>query len=266
MKIFLNNPLAFALLSAIPAIFSGCEKVIDLKLDNAAPVLVIEGGVSNQSENQVVRISKTIPFNEKNTFNGFSGALVSLTTGNGQKIQYTETSPGNYQTIRFRGIPGTSYTLEVNAEGKLYTATSVMPQPVKLDSLSLKKFSFFTDSGFYAAVNYRDPVTVQNQYRYILKVRDKTVHEMVAEDRFFDGNTVSDILFYDLDDLKKGDRLDVEMQCIDRAVFKYFFAISQINGDGGPPVAPANPVSNFNSGALGIFNAYTTNKISLVIK
>lgn len=265
MKRYFNNSLALFLFLA-GTIFTGCEKVIDLELDNSDPVLVIEGGVSNRLEYQLVRISKTMPFDEKTRFNPFSGAVVKLSSSDGKNFTYSEVSPGIYQTEVFRGVPGIKYTLDVLAEGKQYTATSEMPQPVKLDSINLKKFSFFGDTNTYAAANYIDPVSVQNQYRFILKVKDKIEEESVTEDRFNDGNTVSEVIFYELDDLKKGDRIDVEMQCIDRAVFKYFFAVSQIDGNGGPPVAPANPVSNFSNGALGIFNAYTSNKRSLVIK
>lgn len=245
---------------------TGCEKVIDLELDKSDPVLVIDASVNNQLEYQTVKISKTTPFDEKKRFNPVTGALISLTGSNGQNISYTESSPGIYQSIAFRGVPGTKYTLSVLAEGKTYKAISTMPHPVKLDSINVKTFSFLKDTNSYAAANYHDPRSVQNQYRYILTIKGKIEFEAVTEDRFSDGNAVSDIIFYELDDLRKGDRVDVEMQCIDRAVFKYFFAISQIDGNGGPPVAPSDPVSNFSNGALGIFNAYTSNKRTLVIK
>ena len=116
-------------------------------------------------------------------------------------------------------------------------------------------------------VYYNDPPKVQNQYRNILKINGKLKGDIVFEDRFNDGNAVSDIIIYDGDeDLKPGDIVEVEMQSIDRNVFKYFFALSQIGGNGGPPVAPANPESNFNNGALGIFNACSKSTKSVVLK
>jgi hypothetical protein len=51
-----------------------------------------------------------------------------------------------------------------------------------------------------------------------------------------------------------------------RNVFKYFFALSQTGRNGDPPVAPANPDSNFNNGALGIFNSCTTSTQTIVVK
>jgi hypothetical protein len=142
-----------------------------------------------------------------------------------------------------------------------------MPNPVNLDSVGFKTISFFGNSNIYPMVYYTDPPKVQNQYRNILKINGKLQGDIVFEDRFNDGNAVSDVIIYDGDDdLKPGDIVEVEMQSIDRNVFKYFFALSQIGGNGGPPVAPSNPETNFNNGALGIFNACAKSTKSVVLK
>lgn len=247
-------------------IFSACEKVIELKLDEAAPVIVIDGSLSDQVENQVVRVSRTYSFTESNRFNGVGGAKLVLKSSSGNTYNYTEVSPGVYQTSRLRGRPNVTYTLQVTVDGQTYTANSTMPQRVALDSLSFKEFSFFGTTNTYVAANFNDPVGIQNQYRYILKAKSKIEEDVVSEDRFNDGNNVSNVIFYELDDLVSGDAIDVELQCIDRNVYRYFFSLSQISGNGGPPVAPANPPSNFNNGALGVFNAYTSSKRTVILE
>lgn len=247
-------------------LFSSCEKVIDLKLDNAEPIVVIDGGLSDQNENQVIRVSKTYNFTEPNKFNSVAGAKVVLTRPNGSTINYNEVSPGVYQSARFRGVSGSKYQLDVTVEGKIYTAFSTMPAKVLLDSLTFKQFNFFGKINTYVAVNYQDPPGVENQYRYILKSGGKVEEDMVNEDRFNDGNQVADVIFYKVDDLVSGDSIHVEFQCIDRNVYRYFYGLGQNNGNGGPPVSPANPLSNFNNGALGVFNAYTSSKRTAVIK
>lgn len=249
-----------------PLLFSSCEKVISLKLDDTASIIVIDGAINDQNENQLVKISRTNVFSEPNKFIGIGGAKVVLTRPNGSTVTYSEMSPGLYQSVRTRGIPGNKYTLNVTLEGKTYTASSTMPGKVTLDSISFKQFNFFGAQSTYVAVNYNDPPNVENQYRYILKVRGKIEEDRVNEDRFNNGNKVSDITFYEIDDLKSGEIIDVEFQCIDKNVYRYFYALGQNNGGGGPPVAPANPISNFNNGALGIFNAHTSGKRSIVIK
>lgn len=246
---------------------TSCEEVIDPDLQKAGPRIVIDGSISNQNENHVVRISKTIPFDAPNTFNGLKGAKVSLITSGGTSVSLSEISDGIYRSPQFRGTPGMTYKLEVIAEGRVYTTSSTMPYPVLPDSISFKKLSFFGNTRIYPNVYYKDPAKVQNQYRYILKVNDKQQADIVFEDRFNDGNNVSDLIIYDSDDdLKPGDVLNIEMQTIDRNVFKYYYAIGQIKGENGPPVAPANPESNFSNGALGIFNAFTKSSVTITLK
>jgi hypothetical protein len=247
-------------------IFSSCKEVIDLKLENADPKIVIEGNVNDQLENQYVKISKSIPFDKTNTFNGFKGAKVTLSTTGASPITFVEVSDGLYKSAAFKGIPGKTYKLEVLAEGKVYTAESTMPMPVVPDSVSFKKISFFGTTSIFPTVFYKDPAGIQNQYRYILKINNKYISDIVSEDRFNDGNEISDIIGFDDDEIKVGDTIDIEMQSIDRKVFKYYFAISQISGNGGPPVAPTNPDSNFNNGALGIFSAHTKSMLNAVVK
>lgn len=247
-------------------LLSGCEKAIDLKIDNAAPVIVIEGGLSDQNEPQTVRISKTTAFTEPGVFNPLSGALVELVIPGGQEVVFSEVQPGVYRSQNFRGIPGSSYTLDVTAEEKTFSATSVMPQRVRLDSLTFRRLTFFGSTSTYAIANYTDPASVQNQYRYILKVNGVVEEDIVTEDRFNNGNVIADVIFHELEDIQTNDRIELELQCIDRNVFKYYFALEQNSGESGPPVAPANPVSNFNNGALGVFNAYATSKFAVIVK
>ncbi|ATP55878.1 hypothetical protein CPT03_05070 [Pedobacter ginsengisoli] len=251
---------------AILSVLPGCEKVIDLKLDNAQPQLVIYGGLSDRLDNHLVTVSKTYDFTDANRFNGVNGAKVLLKNEEGTIMEYVEVSKGVYQSPKFRGQSGRKYTLDVTFEGKTYTASSTMPGKVPLDSLTFKDFSFFGTKNTYVAANYNDPKGVQNQYRYILTIKGKVQDDAVSEDRFDDGNKISNVIFYDLKDLVHGDTINVEFQCIDRNVYKYFYSLEQNAGGGGPPVAPANPPSNFNNKALGVFNAYSVSKKTVVIK
>lgn len=264
-KRIIEMKLLTLVISAV-LLLSSCEKIIELELENAEPVVVIDGGISDVLGHQLVKVSKTSDFTDPNQFNGLSGAMLMLTRSDGTITNFTEISPGTYQTPKMRGMPGTSYQLDVTVEGRTYSAKSTMPKKVVLDSLTFKQFSFFGTSNTYIAVNYNDPRLTENQYRYILKVKGKTVDEKVSEDRFYNGNKVSDAIFFELEDLVRGDSLLVEFQCIDRNVYRYFFSLGQINNSSGPPVAPGNPTSNFSNGALGIFNAHTSSKRVAVIK
>ncbi|WP_316822705.1 DUF4249 domain-containing protein [Pedobacter gandavensis] len=247
-------------------IFTACEKVIELKLDNAAPVVVIDGGISDQNVVHQIKVSKTYSFTEPNKFNGLSGANVSLAVDGTGSIVFSEVSPGVYQSVRFKGKSGSKYDLSVTVEGQTYKASSVMPARVPMDSLTFKTYTLFGESKNYVAVNFKDPAGVANQYRYILKFKGKVEKDVVSEDRFDDGNKVTNVIFYELNDLIKGDSIQVEIQCIDKNVYRYFYSLGQNTGEGGPPVSPANPPSNFSNGALGVFSAHTSSIRTALIK
>ncbi len=250
----------------LASIFSSCEEVIETDLSKADPVIVIEGSISDQSEVQTIKVSKTIAFDQPNSFNGVKGAKVTVYSSNNQTLSFNATSDGIYRSQRFRGVPGVNYILEVAVGGKTYRASSVMPAAVKPDSITFKRLSIFGNSRVYPSIYFKDPPRIQNQYRYIVKINGVLTAEQVNEDRFSDGNATSDLITFDGDGVQSGDKTEIEIQCIDRNVFKYYFAISQIGGNGGPPVAPSNPVSNFDNGALGIFSAHTRSVYNITLK
>lgn len=247
-------------------LFSSCEKVIHLDLKNAGPVIVIEGSITDQLENQIVKVSKIIPFDKPNAFNGLAGAKVTVSSNLGQVLNFVPTAAGVYRSSRFKGVSGSTYKLEVTLDGKVYTAISRMPNAVKLDSITFKNLSIFGTSRIYPAIYYIDPAQIQNQYLYIIRINGRLATQQVTEDRFTDGNPSSDLIAFEGDGVERGDKVDIEMRCIDRNVFKYYFAITQIDGNGGPPVAPSNPESNLNNGALGIFSAHTKTIRSVTLK
>ena len=242
------------------SLFTSCEKVIDLELKESEPVIVIYADIDDESDNQYVRISKTYSFTEPNKFNAVTGARVIVTNQTGGVINFSEISPGVYQSPRFRGRSGVRYTLDVTVEGQKYTAVSTMPEKVFLDSLNFREISFFGKTSSYLVANFQDPGGIQNQYRYLLSVKSKVVEDVVTEDRFNDGNKVANTIFHELDDLEPGDAIELDLQCIDRNVYRYYYAFGQNLGEGGPPVAPANPPSNISNGALGVFSVHTSSK------
>jgi hypothetical protein len=250
-----------------------CEKVIDVKLNNAENQLVIEGAITDQSEQQVIKISKSVLYTENNTYPAVTGATVVVTSDNGQSWTFTETAPGTYTFGPLKGETGRVYSLKATVNGAVYTASSTMPAAVILDSLDAKVFNFGGDDIKQAQAHYKDPAGVANYYRFVLKVNGTQSKRVYAEnDRLTDGREVPSVLFYngkndDDDELKTGDKVEVEMQCIDNNIFTYWYTLSQQsqNGPGGG-VTPGNPPSNIVGDALGYFSAHTVSKKQMTVK
>ena len=65
--------------------------------------------------------------------------------------------------------------------------------------------------------------------------------------------------------IKSGDRVTIEMQCIDEIVYRYWSTVKAGGGDGdGNTAAPANPITNIKGGALGYFSAHTVSRKAVI--
>lgn len=253
---------------AIMALIS-CKRNIDIHVRNSVPPsIVIEGNITNLFSLQVVTISKSIPYNSVNTFPPVSKAVVTI-SGNGQSYELAEGRPaGQYTIANVQGQIGQSYQLTVRiGKDTVYTATSVMPKLVPLDSLGVTTLSVGSKTVRTVSAFYRDPAGEQNQYRFIMYVNNVQVSNVfVMDDSHTDGRIVNEMLYQNNIDLKSGDKVDVEMQCIDKPMYNYWYTLSQQGGsEQSSSAAPSNPTSNISNGALGYFSAHTTERKSLVI-
>ncbi|MEO8819833.1 MAG: DUF4249 domain-containing protein [Ginsengibacter sp.] len=237
----------------------GCKKVIDVKLNNTGAQTIITGEINNLEGPYKVTISKSVNFTADNSSPPVVGALVII-SGNEVIDTLSELTPGEYFTKKIKGKPGQAYSLLVNAEGKIYTATSTMPKPVGLDSLS---FLLGRNDVIYAVANFQDPPNVANYYQFIEYANGEQFGNgrgnLVFDDRLSDGRYISMALYDDSSDIKQGSTLTVQMNCIDKNVYTYLNELFQISGNGGgfSSPTPANPESNISGGALGYFSANT---------
>lgn len=258
----------FILLLVISVLWS-CEKAIDLKLKDNVLKYVIEGVITNEPGKCKVLISETKEFSDDNQFNGISGAIVKI-ENKGNTIVLTETSKGTYETTAINGMPGQTYTLTVRIGDQEFKASSTMPEPVPFLDLTLKAADF-DSTRTTPMVKFKDPLEVQNYYWFQQYVNDKIQKQYkVMNDEFTTGREVNDYIVFTNDtknhalDFKKGDRLSVEMHCIDPHVYTYLYSLYGAAGaDNG--AAPTDPLSNISGGALGFFSAHTVERKTIVI-
>lgn len=253
-------------------VFTSCEKVIDVDIKESPNQMVIEGSITDSLTMQTIKLTKSVNYTESNVYPPVTGASVVVTDDAGFTLRFEEKQPGVYTFGPFRGGTNRKYTMTVVAEGKTYTAQSTMPTRVKIDSLSITEITFGNSKTKVINVHLTDPPVIKNQYRYIMKVNGTITRRVYAnDDRLQDGNAIKEQLFYSDDDdneeLNSGDRVDIELQCIDRPIYKYWFTLSAQtqNGPGGG-VTPGNPPSNISNGALGYFSAHTTQSKSITIE
>nr|WP_068892815.1 DUF4249 domain-containing protein [Pedobacter panaciterrae] len=246
---------------------TSCEKVIDLKLGDDTGKLVIEGNLTNIKGTQLFKLTTNIPFTNKNTYPPVTGAIINLKDEKGNTYPMVETSHGNYTANDLAGIPGDAYTMNVFTSGKTYTARSMMPAAVTLDSITTK-ISDFDAKKRQVIIHYQDPPGIVNQYRVVMFVNHVQVKAVFAyNDDFNDGKYVHNEIRQQDIDVYPNDKITIEMQCIDKPVYTYWFTIMQQSESGpGGSVTPSNPPTNIGPTTLGYFSAHTTQTVSVIVK
>ncbi|WP_448697567.1 DUF4249 domain-containing protein [Mucilaginibacter sp. AW1-3] len=268
MKTFKKH---IAFLIILPFLAS-CTKVIQLDLGNDTGRMVIEAKVTNAPGPQTIKLSRNVSFSTTNTYPPVSGATVNVTDQTGRSFIFTEGPAGTYTNNTLTGTAGNTYTMNVVSGTTTYKATSVMPAQVTLDSLTYKDGAIKAEHKVLT-VHYQDPAGVTNQYRFVIWINNVQVKTIYAfNDDFNDGRYVRlDLRVRDDDDsnfgILSGDTVKVEMQCIDKPVYTYWYTLMQqgFNGPGGG-VSPADPPNNITPTSLGYFSAHTTQTKTVVVK
>jgi hypothetical protein len=238
------------------AIFSSCQKVVTLGLNQAAPQLGIQGIISDTTGPYHVLIYKSVGFYSSNVYPNVSGAFVSITdiTTN-ITDSLTETAMGDYTSHVIVGTPGNTYELKAIVDGTTYTASSTMPQPVLLDSLS---FDNQTKNTIRAVVHFQDPAGIVNFYKYSTTVNGVVLDRFQTfEDRLSDGRFITDKLDNDSSEIKNGDQVRVSLVSIDANVYTFLSEAEKVAYQNDQLAAPATPTSNITGGCLGYFSAQT---------
>lgn len=138
--------------------FSGCEKVIDVKLEEGESQLVVDGfikfyydsvALKSGIENQVIKLRKTTPYLDNAAAPPALGATVKVTDALGRTFDFKdENNDGDYEytgpfVLSFAnppmGFPGNFYLLDIKYNGEEFTSQAYMDSVPTIDSLS---FSF----------------------------------------------------------------------------------------------------------------------------
>ncbi len=238
-----------------------CKKIIQVHLNDTSPQIVIEGNVTDDAGPYQVQISRSVDYTANNVFPPVTDATVSITDSTtGEKDILMQVDSGVYETQFLQGHPKHTYQLLVIEDGQQYSATSTMPSPVKLDSVTFEENTGFNGSEITAIVNFQDPPGVVNYYQFTEAVNGKAVPDIfVFDDRLSDGRYIQEPLFNDTAYLLPGSGLLLTMNCVDENIYNYFNELSNVTATAGiQSTTPANPTSNINNGAMGYFSAHTT--------
>jgi hypothetical protein len=251
-------------------ILSGCEKVIDVDLNETSPEIVIEGNLSFEDGELKVIISKTGSYFSTTPSQKVENALVYLVDDEEILMNATHIGQGVYKAEGLPARSGAEYSLHVEAEGREFVAKSTLHAPVKLDSLSYEyqTSARFFDGGYRILLYFSDPPGQENFYRVKVKKNGELLNEVgdliVFDDNRLDGKGIQVRLRGQLFDV--GDTATVQLLTIDKNTWRYFTTFREMASLNPGSPAPANPASNFSNGALGYFSAWSGDEKEIIIE
>ncbi len=266
--------IKWGLLFLLTILFFSCRKVIDVDIEGVVPIYVVEAVVTDQPGDSRVLLSATKDVSENNQFPAVSGATVSVTDDAGIVTVFNEDSAGTYTAPGFTGVVGRKYSLQIiTTDGKTFTAESRMPEKVNMDTLYISDEILFGENRKLSNINYQDPPGKGQCYRYVQYINDrKTETIFTNNDDYIDGKYVEAKLWYltedddnDEEKIKTGDTVRLDLLCIDRAVYKFWFSLNQSATGNSQSASPANAVTNITGGALGYFSAHSVQTRSIVV-
>jgi hypothetical protein len=231
-------------------VLAGCEDVVDVKLDQGQPQLVVDGFVSDQPGPYVITLSKTAPYFENAKMPRVMGAVVKITDNEGNAETLTEAEPGKYVTNTLQGKIGNQYVLEIQAEGEEYRAETSIKRVPEIDSLkqNFKTKSTFWDEGYYVLYYGPEYPGPGDYYRFKIYKNDTLINQpldlVVRSDEFVEGNYITGPEMNNKP-FRVGDRIKIEVCAITEDNYNFYNEMfAQINNGGMFANPPANVRTN----------------------
>lgn len=234
------------LILAVGVFLTGCEKVIDVKLDTASPKLVIDASIdwlknTTGNEQRVILSTTTGYYNAE--FPTVSGATIFITNSINTVFNFPESSnAGEYICTDFKPVIGETYKLTVMLNGVTYAAVETLTgTPDIEDTIRQSNAGGMTGDEIEIQFSYQDDGSRDNYYMTRVKTNRVAFPEYSLEsDEMFQGNKM--VQFYSHEDLEKGDSANIKLYGTSKRFFEYFTKILLASGNDGSPF-PSTPTA-----------------------
>jgi hypothetical protein len=288
--------MRYSIIVLLCLLVGSCEKDITIQLDPSVSRLVVDATIEN-GRPPMVFLSKSLDYFSKidpavlsSSFvrnakvrisDGSTDVLLkedSIKNSTGAKIFfYTTSGP----SLSFLGKLKSSYSIVIEAEGKVYNATTTIPETTrKIDSLWWEKVPLAKDSNrAKVVIRATDRPGLGDYIRFFTKVGqqpflpgfnsvfdDQVIDGQqytVPVDKGFDKNTqFSDSTSF----FRRGDTVVIKLCNIDKQTYD-FWRTSEFNFQsvGNPFSSPIRILSNISNDALGYFGGYGCQYRTLII-
>ena len=242
-------------------ILISCEDVITPELPTNDPILVVDAWLNNLNDEQKIILSSTQDYLDSTSSPSVSGAIVQVSDNLGNVFDFVESVPGEYvwQPTNLKnslGDVGSSYTLNIQHDGKEIIAQSTMNRTSTIDSVNFVRGQFPKGS-YYAEFWSREEAGIGDAYwikSYVNGIYQNDLDDIITcidAGASSEGAVIDGIPFippirrgitrFETDDdgdfispFNKGDSIYVEIHSVTYEAFDFLNKTSiQINRPGG---------------------------------
>jgi hypothetical protein len=275
------------------AVFNACEKEITIDIPRPDPKIVIEGWIENGFPARVI-VTKSAPYFDPIDSATLANSLVTNATVTVSDGILSENlvigiNPEYFPYIMYMGssiigVPGRTYFLTVQVDGKTYTSETTLLQPLPLDSVWFALEPGKDSLGYVWGIG-SDNVATEDFYRMFTKRigKDAGYVPMLGstwEDKYFNGQKFTFSIYRgEASFLMEtptseegqfglfiiGDTVVVKLACITDPVYQFWSSAEAEAFSGGNPFSsPALIPTNITGGALGVWSGYASSFDTIV--
>ena len=224
-------------------LFLSCEDVIDVDVPTTEPQLVVDAyirtGLSENGrafvEENEIKLTLSAPF-----FDGqvplVTDALVTITDETGNIFVYEDiNNDGIYMPdLPFNAVDlGETYTLTIEYDGEVYTATAQLMPSVPIDNIEQGDGTLFDGDEIEIILSFTDDGARDDYYLFDFDFGEF----LTSEDRFYQGNEFSFSYFYE--DMPVGQEVTISILGIDEQFYNYMnILLDQSDDTDGPFATP----------------------------
>lgn len=269
---------------------ASCEKDVTLDIPPSVEQFVVEGYIETGLPPYLL-LTKTTDYYSTFYLDSLGSlfvhdAVVKVSDGS-STVTLTEfmidtlgTTISAYVGFGMVGEVGKTYSLTIEAQGKMLTAITTIPKVTPLDSIWYEANTDpENDSLVRLICRYSDPPALGEYVRYFTKVNSQPFYpglNSVFEDVLINGTEFDfpldrgvsrndTALFDDYGYFHKGDTITVKWAAIDKAHFDFWRTLEfELGGQGSPFSSPVIIQTNINGGQ-GIWGGYSSSFKSLIV-
>lgn len=231
--------LQIAVILSIGLFLTGCEKVINVKLNTAPPRLVIDASIdwvknTAGNEQKIVLSTSTGYFSPE--FPTVSGAIVTVTNPSNTVFEFVETpGTGEYNCRNFVPVIGQTYSLKIVLNGETYTASETFTAvPAIEDMIDQNNKGGEAGDEIEITFSYKDDASQVNYYLNKFSHPHTAFPELeVEDDEHTNGNVMQES--YSHEKLKPGDQVDIKLYGISKSYYNYMYKLIVASGNDGSP-------------------------------